>query len=309
MRLFKNKLLMYNITSNIFYLIGAAGHMTFISRYMEVQFNKTSSDGTIVTGPITITGMVLGFLISGFVISTYKPRPRILFFWNVIVGVVLMMGQCSYMFLHCDSENPLIVNGSLDTNTMCNSKCGCNDVPYSPVCHIPSGKTYFSPCHAGCTIWNKSDNNYLNCSCVSVNSTQTSNFDESTTPSSTLETTEKMLLFHPIEGVESHPTTFYSEKDVKDFNQMEITSSLGDISTQSTTEYDNLALTANKKRIERSAFLNDLGVTIPGVCFVNCNAAFYGYTIISLIVNWLSSTGRIGNILLNFRYKIEFKII
>lgn len=49
-RLFKNKILMCNITSTIFYILGASGYMTFMPKYMEVQFHKSSAESTIITG-------------------------------------------------------------------------------------------------------------------------------------------------------------------------------------------------------------------------------------------------------------------
>lgn len=49
-RLFKNKLLMFNVLSGIFYILGASAYFTFMSKYLEVQFHKSAADATIVTG-------------------------------------------------------------------------------------------------------------------------------------------------------------------------------------------------------------------------------------------------------------------
>lgn len=49
-RLFKNKLLMCNILSGIFYILGASAYFTFMSKYLEVQFHKSAADATIITG-------------------------------------------------------------------------------------------------------------------------------------------------------------------------------------------------------------------------------------------------------------------
>lgn len=48
-RLLKNKLLMYNNLSGIFYILGASGYITYISKYMEVQF-QDSAIYTVITG-------------------------------------------------------------------------------------------------------------------------------------------------------------------------------------------------------------------------------------------------------------------
>lgn len=49
-RLIKNKVLMFNIFSGVFYILGSSGYITFIAKYMEVQFHKTAADATIITG-------------------------------------------------------------------------------------------------------------------------------------------------------------------------------------------------------------------------------------------------------------------
>lgn len=88
LRLFKNKLLMYNTLSGIFYILGASAYITFMSKYLEVQFHKSAADATIITGPFTLVGMVLGFLGSGIIITKTKPPPSKLLMWNVIVGIM-----------------------------------------------------------------------------------------------------------------------------------------------------------------------------------------------------------------------------
>lgn len=104
MRLFKNKLLMCNITSAIFYILGASSYFTFMSKYLEVQFHKSAADATIITGPFTIFGVVIGFLASGYIISKKKPAPSKLLMWNVIVGIIYMCGQLSNLYFTCPGE-------------------------------------------------------------------------------------------------------------------------------------------------------------------------------------------------------------
>lgn len=103
-RLFRNKLLMCNIISGIFYILGASAYFTFMSKYLEVQFHKSAADATIITGPFTIFGVVIGFLASGYIISKKKPAPTKLLMWNVIVGIFYMCGQISYLYFTCPGE-------------------------------------------------------------------------------------------------------------------------------------------------------------------------------------------------------------
>lgn len=69
MRLLRNKLLVFNNIASIFYILGSSGYITFMGRMMEVQFNTSSHGGSIITGPITIFGMTIGLLTSGYVIT------------------------------------------------------------------------------------------------------------------------------------------------------------------------------------------------------------------------------------------------
>jgi predicted MFS family arabinose efflux permease len=41
-RLFKNKILMFNTISAIFYILGASAYFTYMSKYMEVQFHRNA---------------------------------------------------------------------------------------------------------------------------------------------------------------------------------------------------------------------------------------------------------------------------
>lgn len=103
-RLFRNKLLMCNIISGIFYILGASAYITFMSKYMEVQFHRSAADATIISGPLTILGVCIGFLASGYIISKKKPAPSKLLMWNVIVGMIYMCGQISNLYFTCPGK-------------------------------------------------------------------------------------------------------------------------------------------------------------------------------------------------------------
>lgn len=113
--------------------------------------------------------MVSGFLISGFVITKYRPSPRKLFGWNVIIGFGYMLGQVSYIFLSCDNNYINNFSGTLNLTAQCNANCSCTGVAYSPVCYEPTSTTFFSPCHAGCNTWNDKEKFYDNCACALEN--------------------------------------------------------------------------------------------------------------------------------------------
>ncbi|CAB0041425.1 unnamed protein product [Trichogramma brassicae] len=167
-RILTNKILVSNIFSAVFYILSASPFMSFVVKYLEVQFQTSPGGGTIITGPVTLLGMVLGFLISGVIIGKYKPSPRLLLFWNVLVGFGYFFGQISYTFLDCDTGTVQGINlatNNVNLTATCNLGCNCDFVKYSPVCHEASNTTFFSACHAGCrTIVN--DTHFSDCSCA-----------------------------------------------------------------------------------------------------------------------------------------------
>lgn len=299
---------MYNLFSAVFYILGSNGYMTFITKYIEVQFNRTSSDATVFTGPLTILGMTLGFLGSGYVISKYKPSPRKLFFWNVVVGLCYVFGQYSYMHLSCDGSNSLTVNDTWTIPTECNAHCNCEGVAYSPVCHVASRQTFFSACHAGCQTYNETEKTYSKCSCGSIKSFR--DFKQTTKSIFNRQTNEKVLLFHPInQTTEEFTTVGYEAINVTKFLELERNSSLAgaqdedyDVSYDDSQEksFENQDEERRSTRARRSSTEND-DLVRPGVCAGNCMTAYIVFSIVSLVINLMGSTARIGNILLNFR--------
>lgn len=303
MRLLKNKLLMYNLFSGVFYILGSNGHMTYLTKYIEVLFNRNSSDATIFTGPITILGMAFGFVLSGHVISKFKPSPRKLFAWNVLVGLTYVLGQFTYMHLSCDSTNSLTINNTWTIPTECNAHCHCENVAYSPVCHVATRQTYFSACHAGCQTYNETNKTYSHCTCSSSRSMANYKLSRQST------TTEKVLIFHPINQTEEFSTAQNDVIDTTRFAELEEISSVEEIEDADyNVEYDDSQEKSFDSQTEsillrekRSATDMNEDLVMPGVCTGNCASAYLIFSVISLIINLFGSTGRIGNILMNFR--------
>lgn len=156
---------MFNNFSSICYMLGSSGFLTFQGRIMEVQFNRSSHSGTIFTGPLSRLGMIGGLLISGFIITKYKPPAKYLYLWNVIWGFTAVLIRFGYTQIGCDGGNLLLVNRSI---VSCNSNCSCDDITYSPVCDRSTNITYFSACHAGCHAYEEDANFYHDCICTNA---------------------------------------------------------------------------------------------------------------------------------------------
>lgn len=170
-RLITNPTLMCNNLASVFYFLGYMPYWVFMAKYIETQYRQSASTSSLVTGTVGLVFSAFGILLSGLIISKYKPRARYLAAWNVIVGVISVLGIVSYAFLGCpasDNHGALLSNGELATDQVCNAGCNCDYVKYSPVCSEDGGTTFISPCHAGCRQQQYSNGSkiFTDCKCV-----------------------------------------------------------------------------------------------------------------------------------------------
>ncbi|XP_065078887.1 solute carrier organic anion transporter family member 74D-like [Ochlerotatus camptorhynchus] len=193
-RLVKNRILMLNNIASVFYFFGFMPYWIFTPKYIETQYKQSASTSSLVTGTVALLFSAIGVLLSGIVISRYKPRARYMAAWNVMVGLLSVAGMVTYAFLGCTAaENSVIVNHSSATDLIptCNSNCQCDYVKYSPVCG-EDGNTYISACHAGCKQQYQSGDVkiYDDCSCISARNYSTNNpsFERLLSSNSTLKT-------------------------------------------------------------------------------------------------------------------------
>jgi hypothetical protein len=49
-RLVKNKILVFNSLSTVFFMCGLTGYWTFMPKYMETQFRQSASRSSLITG-------------------------------------------------------------------------------------------------------------------------------------------------------------------------------------------------------------------------------------------------------------------
>lgn len=221
-RLLVNKLLMYNIVAAVFYILGGSAYVTFITKYLEIQFHNSAAGASAAFGPAAILAMTVGFLVSGCLISKFKPRPSYVLGWNVFVGLSFVIGEILFIFLKCDDGTMVGFkhrSNSLSIINECNRDCHCEGLKYSPVCLQESLLTFYSACHAGCK---QADDRtmtkitYHNCSCIPA--------------------------------------------------------------------------------------VEELGVTVKhGACGANCDFSFIMFIVITCTMHGLGSSGKIGNVLVNYR--------
>lgn len=132
----------------------------------------------MTTGTVSMVFSSIGILLSGFVITKYKPNGRSLALWNVLVGWLSVAGIAAYTLNGCaNNDNPLVLDNSRPQP--CNMDCNCDFVKYTPICGF-NNQTYISPCHAGCTdseTLEDGKKQYSNCACIA-------NVEEPTLPTS-----------------------------------------------------------------------------------------------------------------------------
>lgn len=69
--------------------------------FLEIPEDFFLTDFAFRIGPTMLIGMIAGFLISGYFISKYKPGPKYLLGWNVLVGLVFALGEFIFMHIDC----------------------------------------------------------------------------------------------------------------------------------------------------------------------------------------------------------------
>ncbi|XP_015609202.1 solute carrier organic anion transporter family member 2A1 [Cephus cinctus] len=176
-RLLANTTLMCNNLATVFYFMGSMPYWIFMPKYIETQYKQSASVSSLITGTVGLVFSAFGILLSGLIISKYKPKARYLAAWNVMVGAISVMGMVSYAFLGCsanDNQMSVQPNGVLKTELPCNKHCLCDYVTYNPVCS-EEGQTFISACHAGCRSMKVTTNGskiYTDCSCVNPKPSQ-----------------------------------------------------------------------------------------------------------------------------------------
>ena len=151
LRLLKNRLFIYNFFSNLFYAFGFKGLRVFFQKYIESQFQKTASKAALIgAGSVFASG--IGIITSGFALSIFKPRTRVIAGWNVFAMTLIVMWTVVFGIIGCQA--PAIhgekADKSINLNATCNSECDCPISRPEPICSRNGKTSFYSPCAAGC---------------------------------------------------------------------------------------------------------------------------------------------------------------
>ncbi|XP_037074038.1 solute carrier organic anion transporter family member 74D-like [Pollicipes pollicipes] len=177
LRLLKNPVLMACIMSNFFFLMSIIGFYAYQPKYLEHHFRVNKATATTYSAVSKVT-LVFGILGSGLLMRRFRPSGRLVSGLIVAFRVVGAFVFLTNFFFYCNFGDDLPgirgPNGSLDISSECSTSCGCTTEEYIPVCHRSgeASRSYFSPCHAGCTTaingTNSTNNHtaYTDCRCL-----------------------------------------------------------------------------------------------------------------------------------------------
>uniref|UniRef100_A0A0A9ZGZ8 Solute carrier organic anion transporter family member n=1 Tax=Lygus hesperus TaxID=30085 RepID=A0A0A9ZGZ8_LYGHE len=171
-RLLSNDILMCRTASSVLHILPIAGLYTFLPKYLESQFRLTAHAANMVSGVGGILVMGLGIILSGVFILRVKPNARFVAAWIAFTAVIYAIGMGILMFVGCpmnDFAGLRRGTGISRVESVCQiQSCECDHSKFSPICG-DDGKTYYSPCHAGCTnitILDGTIAEYSECGCM-----------------------------------------------------------------------------------------------------------------------------------------------
>lgn len=175
-RLLTNKILMLNNCAGVFFVFALSGYLTFLPKYMETQFQQSSSVSGLVNGLTGIMFMCTGLLLAGYLVSRFKFPAWKLQVWDVIIGILWVTLLVTFAFIGCNAkpihglENAENGDGAMlgIPVTPCSEDCNCIANRFAPACSEDGEVNFFSACHAGCTIMNHTSDQtiFSDCSCI-----------------------------------------------------------------------------------------------------------------------------------------------
>ncbi|KAK7106612.1 solute carrier organic anion transporter family member 2A1-like isoform X1 [Littorina saxatilis] len=166
-RLWTNPVYIFVVLSSCFLLFSVAGGQSFTPKYIENQFSFPAWKANMAMAGMMLGTACLGTFLGGYITKRFKMGPMVslkfvmaMQMLSVIFTGLMMAFSCDQPYLY-NSPGP---RASADTSLGgCLDNCACDNDDYFPVCG-DDGRSFFSPCHAGCLdIVGKS---YVNCSCI-----------------------------------------------------------------------------------------------------------------------------------------------
>ncbi|KAJ8044886.1 Solute carrier organic anion transporter family member 2A1 [Holothuria leucospilota] len=163
------------------------GLRIYSTKYLETQFDISTSLASLLTGIIVIPSAIFGNLIGGLIVKKLKLQVRGMAAMALTLSSCVLIVIPLFFISGCPqkprvgltvpyrSNNETLQSDFYPSNLddQCNLDCYCPS-SYRPVCGA-DGVTYISPCHAGCTYDNGyqlidgvNSSVYSQCECISM---------------------------------------------------------------------------------------------------------------------------------------------
>ncbi|KAF6273374.1 solute carrier organic anion transporter family member 3A1 [Rhinolophus ferrumequinum] len=149
-----------------------AGFAAFLGKYLEQQFNLTTSSANQLLGMTAIPCACLGIFLGGLLVKKLSLSALGAIRMAMLVNLVSTACYVSFLFLGCDTGpvagvtvpygNASAPGSALDPTSPCNKNCECQTDSFTPVCGA-DGITYLSACFAGCK-----STNLTGCACLTT---------------------------------------------------------------------------------------------------------------------------------------------
>ncbi|MEQ2273187.1 Solute carrier organic anion transporter member 3A1, partial [Xenotaenia resolanae] len=161
-----------------------AGFAAFLGKYLEQQFNLTTTSATQLLGMTAIPCACLGIFMGGLLVKKLNLSALGAIRMAMLVNLISTACYVSFLFLGCNTGPVAGVTVSYGNETLnvgekpeaqCISHCNCFTSSISPVCGS-NGVTYLSACFAGCSRTGKTQTasnilqNLTGCACISSES-------------------------------------------------------------------------------------------------------------------------------------------
>ncbi|XP_039881601.1 solute carrier organic anion transporter family member 3A1 [Simochromis diagramma] len=159
-----------------------AGFAAFLGKYLEQQFNLTTTSANQLLGMTAIPCACLGIFMGGLLVKKLNLSALGAIRMAMLVNLLSTACYVSFLFLGCDTGpvagvtipyGNMTLQASRKPEAQCNSQCSCFTSSISPVCGS-NGITYLSACLAGCSRTgipaSNISQNLTGCSCISNDS-------------------------------------------------------------------------------------------------------------------------------------------
>ncbi|XP_053479206.1 solute carrier organic anion transporter family member 3A1 isoform X3 [Ictalurus furcatus] len=158
-----------------------AGFAAFLGKYLEQQFNLTTTSANQLLGMTAIPCACLGIFMGGLLVKKLNLCALGAVRMAMLVNLISTACYVSFLFLGCDTGPVAGVTVTYGNETLqpgqtpeapCISECNCYTSSVSPVCGS-NGVTYLSSCFAGCTrsistgVLPRPAQNLTGCACIS----------------------------------------------------------------------------------------------------------------------------------------------